>query len=359
LSSELDQIAAALAPAPALPPPVLVTLMSVAGSAYRGPGARMVVRGDDTTVGAISGGCLERDVVEHARRVRGGEAEVVKYDLTRDDDAPWGLNMGCNAKLDVLLEPCPAGEPEYLRSAREHLARRTAVVVATCFQTDKASPGVGRQASGVKIGDRAIMAGNDAPVTGVLAEGPLGGKVRGDANRVMDEERSDVVTYATDAGAVHVLHEYLARPLRLVICGEGADVAPLERLGRELGWQVVTVGKDAALPDLDDRSAAVVMTHNYARDAALLAQLLPSRARYVGLLGPKQRTARLLAGLEQSGNAPNPGQLMRLHAPVGLDIGAETPEEVALAIAAEVRAQMAGRSGGKLKVRQGPIHERR
>src|SRR5512140_2388213 len=106
--SELQRITAALSRPTGAGVPVLATLMSVAGSAYRGPGARMIVRPDATTVGAISGGCLEKDVIAHAQRLRGGGAPVaVSWDLTRDDDAPWGLNMGCNAKLDVLLEPCP------------------------------------------------------------------------------------------------------------------------------------------------------------------------------------------------------------------------------------------------------------
>jgi xanthine/CO dehydrogenase XdhC/CoxF family maturation factor len=203
------------------------------------------------------------------------------------------------------------------------------------------------------------MAGKDAPVTGALADGPLGGQVKADAQRVMDEERSDVVAYQVEGGEALVLHEFLPRPIQLLLCGEGNDVEPLARLGAELGWQVVTAGKDAALPATDDRTAAVVMTHNYARDLALLGQLLPSRAGYVGLLGPKSRTERLLKDVERHGAAPNVVALQRLHAPVGLDIGAETPEEVALAIAAEIRAQMAGRGGGKLKERKGPIHERR
>jgi len=204
-----------------------------------------------------------------------------------------------------------------------------------------------------------VMVGNDAPLGGGLADGPLGGRIRADAQRVMDEERSDVVGYPAEGGEALVLHEFLPRPIRLVICGEGNDVAPLARLGAELGWQVVTLGKNDALPPADDRTAAVVMSHNYARDLALLGQLLPGRAGYVGLLGPRSRTERLLADLKQNGTPPNVIALQRLHGPVGLDIGAETPEEVALAIAAEIRAQMAGRGGGKLKERKGPIHERR
>jgi xanthine/CO dehydrogenase XdhC/CoxF family maturation factor len=260
--------------------------------------------------------------------------------------------MGCNAKLEVLFEPCPGGAAGWLRETLAALGGRTAVVVSTLFEDTRGERGEDR-------GERALMIGNDAPVTGPLADGALGGLVRGDANRVMDEEQSDVVTYPVDGGEAHVLHEFLPRPIQLLVCGDGADVLPLVTLGAELGWQVEAVGKDAALPAADDRTAAVVMTHNYGRDLALLGQLLPGRAGYVGLLGPRSRTERLLEDLKRGGKAPNLVALQRLHAPVGLDIGAETPEEVALAIVAEVRAQMAGRAGGKLKERKGPIHERR
>jgi xanthine/CO dehydrogenase XdhC/CoxF family maturation factor len=131
--------------------------MSVAGSAYRGPGARMVVLANDTTVGAISGGCLEKDVVAHAAKVRaGGTALAVSYDLTGDDDAPWSLNMGCNAKLDVLLEPCPAGVPEYLAAALAGLAARAAVVVSALFKTSSV---VGRPSSAGGGGEGGAGAG--------------------------------------------------------------------------------------------------------------------------------------------------------------------------------------------------------
>lgn len=351
--SELERIANALiTPPPAGGVPVLATLMSVAGSAYRGPGARMVLLPDGARVGSISGGCLEADIVAHCDRVRGsGTAQCVSYDLTSDDDAPWGLNLGCNAKLDVLLEPCGGGLPGYLRAALEALAARSAVVISTAFEVSGGSVAA--------VGERAMMIGNDGRVNGALAEGALGGMVRVDANRVMDEERSDVVRYRTGSVEAQVLHEYLPRPVRLLVCGEGGDVAPVLRLGEELGWQVAAIGRDTALPEPDDRTAAVIMTHNFGRDLDLLGRLLPSRAGYVGLLGPRARTEKLLAHVASGGSAPNFVALQRLHAPVGLDIGADTPEEVALAIVAEVRAQLGGRAGGKLRDRKGPIHERR
>ena len=357
--TELETIAAALGPAGG-GVAVLATLMQVDGSAYRGPGARMVVRPDGSSVGAISGGCLEKDILAHADAVRTSlAATLVHFDLTRDDNAPWGLNMGCEAKLDVLLEPC-SGVPDHLAAAVDAERRRDGAVIATCF---------GAPAGGPAIGARLVLLDEVQSATGPLAEGAFGGTVRTDAHRVMREERSDVVAYGSGADRVGVFFEYIARPVALVVCGEGADTAPLAALGESLGWQVRRVAKDDALGRLDDRTAAVVMTHNYPRDVALPrtedTDVACSRRQQrseqgdVGVLGPRRRTERLLADLRAAGQEVAPGTLRRLHAPVGLDLGAETPAEVALSIAAEVRAVFSSRAGGALRERQGPIHDRR
>jgi xanthine/CO dehydrogenase XdhC/CoxF family maturation factor len=331
-------------------PAVLATLMRVSGSAYRGPGARMLVLEGGSAVGALSGGCLEKDVISHAERVaRSGVPEVVTYDLTAEDEEPWGLNMGCAAVLDVLLEPV-RGVPEHLTFIAESHGRRESAVVATLFKTsDPAGPSVGAR----------LLVSSDGKFRGSLTEGALGGSVRTDAQRVLREERSDVVAYPVGGATAEVLVEFLPQPVRLVLCGGGTDVEPLRRIGEELGWEVAVVGRDDPLGVLDDRTAAVVMSHNYGRDLARLEQLVSSKARYIGLLGPRSRTERLLSDVAAHGVALSPVVRSRLFAPVGLDIGAETPAEIAVAIAAEIRAVLASRPGGRLRDRPGPIHDRR
>ncbi len=159
-------------------------------------------------------------------------------------------------------------------------------------------------------------------------------------------------------GEAEVLVEFVPPPIALVAGGAGRDTAPLARLAGELGWDVHLLGKDEMPKGLDARTAAVVMSHNLAQDTALLAALLPSPCGYVGVLGSHARTAEILAELVRRGQAPTKRHLAKLHSPVGLDVGAETPGEVALSIVAEIQAFFTGRRGGALRKRKGPIHDR-
>jgi xanthine/CO dehydrogenase XdhC/CoxF family maturation factor len=169
-----------------------------------------------------------------------------------------------------------------------------------------------------------------------------------DASHALRERRTRV-----EAGA---LYEYLEPPVQVVVCGDGPDAEALGAAAEALGWTIQAVRGDAHPAGLDRRTAAVLMTHRYERDRDLLAALLPSPVPYIGLLGPRARTQRLLRDVGADG--ADPSAFDRLHAPVGLDIGAETPAEIALAIAAEIQAAFAHRGGGFLRERAAPIHDR-
>jgi len=351
------------------PPAVLATVVKVAGSAYRGPGARLLVLGDDTLAGGVSGGCLERDVIARAERLRAtGRAELVSYDLTKDD-GPWGLGMRCGGSLSLLLEPLTGGYPEHLAFLLDAAERRKPAVVATLFRVSGGSapaaaprPALGAATAadappeaGVEVGAR-LMLGADGGATGALAAGPLGDLVVADARAAMAETRTAVRTYAFPGGEAEVLIEFVAPPIALLVCGDEREAAPLMSLAGELGWKVRLLSKHDAMPALDERSAAVVMTHNDARDLELLPTFLASPAPYIGLLGSRTRTGLLLKDLRERGAMAGEQELTRLFTPAGLDIGAETPGEVALAIVAEIQAVFAGRAGGLLRERKGPLH---
>lgn len=350
------------------PPAVLATVVKVTGSAYRGAGARLLVLGDDSLAGGVSGGCLERDVIARAERIRaGGRAELVSYDLT-SDDAPWGLGMRCGGHLQLLLEPLTDGIPDYLAFLLDAAERRQPAVVATLFGLSAppaaaAAPGGAGGASAAAppshlrpaVGARLTL-GADGSAAGQLADGPLGGAVLTDAQAALAAGRTGVRTYPWAGGEAEVLVEYLPPPISLLVCGDEREAAPLVALAEGLGWRVRLLEKHEAVPALDGRSAAVVMTHNDARDVELLPAVLATGAPYVGLLGSRTRTGLLLDDLRRRGSLPAGRDLQRLHTPAGLDIGAETPAEVALAIVAEIQAVFAGRAGGPLRERQGPLH---
>jgi xanthine dehydrogenase accessory factor len=328
-------------------PAVLATVVTVTGSAYRGPGARLLVLADGAAAGCVSGGCLERDVRARADALReSGRAELVRYDLS-EDDAPWGLGMRCGGKLALLLEPLLQGFPEHLAFLLDAAEARHTVVLATLFRAsgDGAPP----------LGARLMLDGDGAP-RGSLAGTPLGAAVLADARAALADAETRVRSYAIAAIEADVLLEYVPPPVALLVCGDEREAAPLLAVAEQLGWRTQVLGPHAAPPDLDARSAAVVMTHSDARDMELLPLLLATPARYVGLLGSRARTAQLLGDLRKGGALAADTSLERLHTPAGLDIGADTPGEVALAIAAEIQAVFAGKGGGPLRERKGHIH---
>lgn len=355
-------------------PTVLATVVRTSGSTYRRPGARMLFTQDGRTTGSVSGGCLERDVFRQAQRVfQSRQPRLVTYDSMSEDDAVWEFGLGCNGVVDILIEYLPAeGSVTQMDFLAACLTQRQDGALAKVFAV----------AGGIaaRVGD-CLQLRRDLPVQGDIAEAELSDAILGDAWRVLEGGELQIRTYPTAAGDVEVYIESLRPPVPLVIFGGGHDAIPLVRLAKELGWYVVVVdgrpgyatkGKFsaadkliAARPDaivdrvpLDDRTVAVIMNHNYADDLAVLRSLLPTPLKYIGVLGPKRRTEKLLDDIRREG-APVPAErLARLYGPVGLDIGADTPEEIAFAIIAEIKAVLTGRSGGVLRNREGPLHPR-
>jgi len=350
----------------------LATVVNAKGSTYRRPGARMLIAQSGWMVGTISGGCLEGDVFERAQQViLSAEPTVVKYDTMSGEDIVWGLGLGCNGMVQVLIERlAPQSKLNCLAFLAECLRCRQPGVLATVF-------GVEGQTR-VKVGSR-LMLHHDNTVTSEIGDCNLTSAVIDDAHTALHDRRSTVKTYQFSAGNAEVLLEAIQPPTPLVIFGAGHDAVPVVHFAKELGWHVTVVDSRPTyatperFPLADDviltrpetvhdcvtvnhLTVAVVMTHNYLHDRELLRTLLPSPLRYLGLLGPKSRTERLLQELRQAGITPTYEQLCRLHGPIGVDIGADTPEEIALAIVAEIQAVLANRAGGFLRDRKQPIH---
>jgi xanthine dehydrogenase accessory factor len=364
----------------------LATVVHVEGSAYRRPGARMIITEHGRTTGTISGGCLERDVLERAAQVIAtGAACVVTYDTRGDDDIVWGLGLGCNGVVQILLESLHEGSEgaRALEFIAERLRARRAGIIATLVRADNSTLIANeRVAEASRVGARLLF--DDA--LRVCAQGftdeSLCACVCEDARALLDASRVAKRVYETGAGASEIFFDVIAPPRALVIFGAERDAVPVVRLAKTLGWHVTVVDTRARpasrerFADADEivlcragelgrhvslttNTAAVLMTHNYLDDAALLNVLLAAPLRYLGILGPKQRTAKLLADLRRDGFELTDAQRARLHSPIGVDIGAETPEEIALAIVAEIKAVCAARRGGFLHETDAPIHDER
>lgn len=344
---------------------VLATLVKAEGSSYRRVGARLLWRPDGLRLGSISGGCLEDDLIERARGVlNSGESELVVYDTTSENDLVWGVGLGCHGIVHVVLERV-AGIPPAWEIAAQAWARRQPAVVALAFGDQPRFRGV--------VGAWTAMSGEFWQAEQAPAD-----DIPKNVAQAFASQQSHYTAISTKDGSVPILWEFIPPPLRLVIFGAGNDAIPLSRLAKELGWRVIVVdprpayataerfpladeihvlpAEAAASLAWDRWSVASVMTHHYRFDVPLLRALLPLNLPYLGLLGPKKRAEQILGELLASGLKITPEMRARLHAPVGLDLGGSSPETVALAIVAEIEANLNARDARPLRERQGPIH---
>lgn len=359
----------------------LATVVSVEGSAYRRPGARMLITESGHSAGIISGGCLERDVAERAFKVmESGEARLIEYDTRGNLDIVWGLGLGCNGVVRVLLESLHEG------SAGE----RTLQFIADCLQARRSGvcatviAGVADKqtavASAVEVDERVLLDEKLNLCGQSLGDEKLVARIREAALEILAGKRAVMHSFETGAGRRDIFFDVISSPRPLVIFGAEPDAVPLVHQARSLGWHVTVVDtrmrratnerfteadeivlcralEAAARVPLTGSTAVVIMTHNYLDDIELLRALLPSPVCYLGILGPRQRTLKLLEEINMDVFGRANSEFARLHSPIGLDIGAETPEEIALAIVAEIKAVCASRMGGFLRERNAPLHD--
>ena len=342
-------------------PAALATLVRTRGSSYRRAGARALVLANGQLLGGISGGCLEQDVALRAREVlEAGAPTLLHYDTGADDDRLFGLNIGCGGLLEVLVEPLEGPAAELIGLLAQLEKERQRAVLATVI-------------SPAGLGQRLLLAAGGEVLHSTLRDAGLAAAARVHAGKPASP------WLKLEEPAAELFLEKVAPPQALVLFGSGFDLDPLVSFGRALGFEVVVVdirGSEAALarftgahrrlarrgaaaaiaelaPLLDESGAALVMNHHYDNDRELIRELLRTEVGYLGLLGPQSRGQRLLGELA----ARDPElATARVFSPVGLDLGADTPEKVALSILAEILAVLAGREGGFLKKRIAPIH---
>jgi xanthine dehydrogenase accessory factor len=324
-------------------PRVLATVVATAGSTYRKAGARMLILANGGHLGLLSGGCLEADLKEHAEEVlRRGIPRAVEYDMRGPDDILFGIGAGCEGAMRVLLEPAGHGSPAEgaLRAAGQ------------------------RARAGLPTALVAVHECAELALGTYTAAPPLLPALMTAAAQALAEAASREVRSEAEGRRTRAFVQYLAPAPHLLVCGGGPDAQPVVANARALGWRVTVVehrpvyalgprfpGAEVKLVDapslrssvdLDSCHAAVVMSHHLLSDATYLRELAQAGApAFVGLLGPAARRERLARELGEHMTALQP----RLRGPVGIDLGAVTPEGIALAIVSQIHAWLAGRAG--------------
>ncbi len=348
----------------------LATVVQVEGSSYRRAGARMLITDDGQLTGAISGGCLEGDALRKARLVMAQQQPMlVTYDTTDDDDAKLGVGLGCNGIIHILIEPVFAGQAHHpIQLFKKFLSKRQNAVIVTLFSL--------ANRKGVQPGTCLFLSAEEYQHQCNYPE--LEAQLHNDAEAVLFGGKSAIQTYQADTELTGFV-ELLKPAVSLLVFGAGNDAIPLVKMAAVMGWhttvidgrtnyavatrfpeaqRVLLAKPEQVLPQLhvDNRTAVVLMTHNYNYDLAMLRQLLPLKLAYVGSLGPKKKLQRMLDELQEEGVTVTTEELQSVYGPTGLDIGSETSEEIALSIVAEILAVLQQREGKPLREKTTVIH---
>ena len=349
----------------------LATVVRVEGSSYRRTGARMLVMDNGVWVGGISGGCLEGDALKRARlAIAKSAASIVTYDTMDDDAYQVGVGLGCNGIIDVLFTPLnDADKTNPVQILKSCVAVRQKHTLLTILRVQ----GVWESITPGKVikytGPQSLHVFENEAVQMQLLHA---------INNQLQQNRSATENFKTDdARVAEVFIEILPPEINMVLMGCQYDVYPLGRLVNEIGW-LVTIVADVLkvntgignIADLiivpakfssiliDEYTVIILMSHDYKTDKYNLPLAMATTSPYIGMLGPKARAQKILQELSAEGLAIAGDNLKRLYAPVGLDIGAVTPGEIALSLVAEVRAVLSHRDGSFLRLRTTSIHER-
>jgi xanthine dehydrogenase accessory factor len=352
----------------------LATVVHVDGSSYRQAGARMLVTDEGQLTGAISGGCLEGDALRKALLVMSQQKPMlVTYDTSDEDDAKLGVGLGCNGIIHILIEPIVASHSNHpINLLKKIVAQRQKAVLLTVFDME--------DRKGIQPGTSFLYSEN-GEMSGTISPGFLQIVLTADAKQVLQQQRSSTKKYTAETDSYTAFAEFIQSPVSLVIVGGGNDVMPLVQMAGILGWHTTVIDGRAnyatvarfptasrvliSKPEkvleqisIDEQTVFALMTHNYNYDLAMLRRLVDTKVLYTGVLGPRKKMERMMSELEAEGVKLTKEQLSRVYSPVGLNIGAETAEEIALSILAEIKAVLSQREGGSLRNELTPIHER-
>jgi xanthine/CO dehydrogenase XdhC/CoxF family maturation factor len=352
----------------------LATLVHLNGSSYRRPGARMIVDEEGQLTGAISGGCLEGDALRKAVFcIHTQVPKLVVYDTSDEEDATIGIQLGCSGIIQVLFEPIDENDPlnpiELLKRA---IHKRQNTVLVTLY------------ASQIKKGDTvgtSILLEDSGEFHNNSSFQFIPETLMQDIKDTLMVKKSSFKSYQQNDNTFNAFLSFISPPISLVIVGAGNDAIPLQSIAETLGWEVIIVdGRHTyakierfssacqiivSKPEkvleqipIDEKTVFVLMTHNYNYDYAILKALLGKNVPYIGALGPKKKLDNMITDLKAENIFLNEKQKNILYGPVGLELGAETPAEIALSITAEIMSVMNNKEGGSLRNLLTEIHPR-
>jgi xanthine/CO dehydrogenase XdhC/CoxF family maturation factor len=303
-----------------------------------------------------------------------GKPVVVTYDTMDDNNSSFGIGLGCNGIIDVLIEPVIPGiatDPFNLFQTVATVASKELSVVATVSKTTSADE--------FPLGSRWVLQNNNTVISNNAP--PLPAKLQADMQSCLQNEKPHYGIYTAGNTSLEIFLEIMHPGIQLIVFGGGYDAVPVVSLAKDMGMGVTVTDDCIAhlaplrFPKADTvkqvnrhqvpgnlpltrYSAALLISHNYNYDLAVLEQLLATDVAYIGILGPRKRTDKMLNEYALAGKTFSVEQLDKIHSPVGLDIGAETPEEIALSIISEIQAFFNKKTGGPLKNKNGFIHDR-
>lgn len=345
----------------------LAQVVRVEGSSYRREGARMIVFESGIFEGGISGGCLEGDALKRSQlAILKQEPTIITYDTSKEMEI--GIGLGCNGIIDVLLTPVTV-DSENIRILEKCTSQRRTHIIVTITASNL-------KEEYFQLG-RSFYYDTDKKVLEGIESNEIKKFILSKIEQVVDEGKSRSFTYTASDDLLNFHVELIPAQYHLAIYGDNYDVYPLIHLAGLLDWEISLTGNIQKLkkehlnqvkniypkhlterPKIDERTAVILMAHDFKTDVENLKSTIKSVAPYIASLGPKKRFEKIKNKLEESGDPLSEQDLVRIHAPCGLEIGADSPEEIALSICSEIMSSFTGKEGGMLRNKTNPIHDR-
>lgn len=345
----------------------IAQVVRVEDSSYRREGARMLVFESGVFEGGISGGCLEGDALLRSQiAILKQQPSIVTYDTSKENEI--GVGLGCNGVIDVLISPIYESSLT-LEMLQKCVSDRGVHIIATVTALNSDTPEI-------TLGKSYYYDKSSAFLEDCTHDG-LRNFLQDKIQEVFENNKSKTYRFEAEGVKASVFIELIPPQFHLAIYGDNYDVYPMLELAKLMDWDVSLVGnvqklkkeklqsvkniylKDGeAGPDIDDRTAIILMAHDYETDYANLQQLIKSESRYIASLGPRKRFDKMIGEFKANGVEFTQADLQRIYAPCGLEIGANTPEEIAMSLFSEILSVFSGKDGGMLREKRGPIHER-